>query len=304
MIVGTVNRHLMPVIPINIRNEDDGSEQLELLLDTGFDGAIALELDLVHHHRLATRPTRQLLTPEFVSERDPKWGHSPPFTVESMLEGTPCEVPLLVLNEHPFAGMVGTEMLKFRRVTVDVMEEGRVTVDTLPPESCRGMRSRQFGKRKRQGPFRKDPEDYAGWIYRNLPWTSLQIRDSEGDWYTIRVNVDTGSSGELSLPPSWVSRLGLKLPNECEIETVNGRLPVHTGEVEVFWKGKRHSIECIRRNDGAPPLIGMKLLEGNRITIDFGDYGGTNVDVDIKPIPRIRPYMGGFLRSLADRFHL
>ena len=48
----------------------------------------------------------------------------------------------------------------------------------------------------------------------------------------------------------------------------------------------------------------MKLLEGNRITIDFEDFAGTNVDVEIKPIPKSRPYMGGFLRSLADRFRL
>ena len=58
MIVGTVNRHLMPVIPVNIRNEDNGWEQLELLLDTGFDGAIALELDLVHRYRLVLSHAR------------------------------------------------------------------------------------------------------------------------------------------------------------------------------------------------------------------------------------------------------
>ena len=141
-------------------------------------------------------------------------------------------------------------------------------------------------------------------MYRNLPRTSLQIRDGEGDWHTIWVNVDTGSSEELGLPSSWVSRLGLRLPNESQMETVNGPLAGHSGKFEIIMEGERHCIECFSRNDGAPPLIGMKLLEGNRITIDFEDFAGTNVDVEIKPIPQSRPYMGGYLRSLADRFRL
>ena len=304
MVTGTVNKRLMPIIPAEVRNEDKGWEQLELLLDTGFDGAVALELDLVHRHRLETLPPRQLLTPEFVSERDPKWGHIPPFTVEAMLDGAPREASLLILDEHPFSGMLGTEMLKFRRVTVDVVEGGLATVETFIPKSGHGMGRRQFGKRQRPRPFRENPEEYLDWMNYLLPWTSLQIRDGEGDWHTIWVNVDTGSSEELSLPPSWVSKFGLRLPDESRIETVNGPLAGHSGKVEIIMGGERRCIECFSRNDGAPPLIGMKLLEGNRVTMDFEDFAGTNVDVEIKPIPKSRPYIGGFFRSIADRFHV
>ena len=241
MIIGTVNKRLMPIIPAKVRNEDNSWEQLELLLDTGFDGGLYLEMELLHRHRLKTRPPRQLLTPEFVSERQASRDLIPPFTVEAMLDGTPREASLLILDEHPFSGMLGTEMLKFRRVTVEVVEGGLATVETNPAKSARSVGWRQFGNRKRPRPFRENPEDYEEWMYRNLPWTSLQIRDGEGDWHTIWVNVDTGSSEELSLPPSWVSRLGLHLPNESQMETVNGPLAGHSGKVEIIklsWKGR------------------------------------------------------------------
>lgn len=304
MITGTVNKRLMPIIPVEVRNEDRGWEQLELLLDTGFDGGLYLKMELLHHHRLETRPPRQLLTPEFTSERYANRGQRPAFTVEASLDGAPREASLLILDEHSFSGMLGTEMLKFRRVTVDVVEGGPATVETFIPKSGRGMGRRQLGKRKRPRPFRENPEDYEEWMYRNLPWTGLQIQDGEGYWHAIWVNVDTGSSEELSLPPKWVSRLGLHLPNGSQMETVNGPLAGHSGKVEIIMKGERRCIECFSRNDGAPPLIGMKLLEGSRITMDFEDFAGANVDVEIKPIPRSRPYVGGFLRSLADRFHV
>ena len=196
-------------------------------------------------------------------------------------------------------------MLRYRRVTVDAVEGGTVTVDAILRDSGRGMSWRPFGKREREGPFGENPkeyqEDYEKWMCRYLPWTSLRIRDCEGDWHTVWVNVDTGFNGDLSLPPGWVSRLGLRLPNECEIETVNGPLPAQSGEVEVIWKGKRRLIESIRRNCGAPPLIGMKLLKGNSITIDFQGPAGRDIYVDIKPIPESGSSMERFLRSFATR---
>ena len=304
MIIGTVNSHLMPIVPVNVRNEDNDWEQFELLLDTGFDGAVALELDLINRHCLQTRPTRLLLTPEFVSERDPKWGHIPPFTVEALLDGAPREASLLILDEHPFSGMLGTEILKFHRVTVDVVEGGLATVETCPRSPAAAWAGANSEIANAQDPSEKTRKTMRSGCTETFRGPAFRFGDGEGDWHTIWVNVDTGSSEELSLPSSWVSRLGLRLPNESQMETVNGPLAGHSGKVEIIMEGERHCTECFSRNDGAPPLIGMKLLEGNRITIDFEDFAGTNEDVEIKPIPKSRPYMGGFLRSLADRLRL
>ncbi len=161
MIIGTVNRHLMPIIPVNVRSEGNAWQQLELLLDTGFDGAIALELELVHRLGLETRPIRQLLTSEFVPGRQGSQNLNRPVRVEAELQGSPQEVSLLILEKHLFSSMLGTEMLKFRRVTVDVMEGGPVTVDTFCPDSGRGTGWRLLGNRKRQRPFGEAPEEYG-----------------------------------------------------------------------------------------------------------------------------------------------
>ena len=308
MITGTVNRHLLPIVPVSVRREDNGWEQLQLLLDTGFNEDIALELELVNHHRLETRPKRQLLTSEYVSGIDVRRGLIPPLRVEAQLHGSPREASLRILEKHSFSGQLGTEMLRYRRVTVDVVKGGTVTVDSIPRDSGRGVSWRPFGKRKRERTFGENAEvyqaEYSEWTPRDMPWTSLQIQYGERDWHTVRVNIDTGFSGELSLPSSWISRLGVRLPNESRIETAKGLVPEQSGETEVIWRGQRRRVECSHWDDDVPPLIGMKLLQGHRITIDFEGPAGTDIPIEIKPIPEYGSFKGKFLRSLAERFHL
>ena len=60
---GIVNQDLVPVVPVSIRNE---WKDLCLLLDTGFDGELALDAALLRMYDLATQPDHQWLTPEEV----------------------------------------------------------------------------------------------------------------------------------------------------------------------------------------------------------------------------------------------
>ena len=206
-----------------------------------------------------------------------------------------------LLPEHPFSGVLGTNLLRYKRVTIDATKDGTVTVDTTPTPS-RGLLPRwRSDKAKRQRPLFDAPEEYLKWSTCNLPWTNIQVQDSKGGWQTIWVNIDTGYTGELSLPSEWVAKLGLRLPNQCLLQTVRGTILADCGDVEVRWRGKRRRIDCIHRPDDSPPLIGMKLLEGNRITLDFDLPWPA---VELRPLPRqsksvarLFDSLGGWLRS-------
>ena len=44
---GTVNEHLLPMVPVSIRKGIDQWQQANVVLDTGFNGDIALEAKLL-----------------------------------------------------------------------------------------------------------------------------------------------------------------------------------------------------------------------------------------------------------------
>ena len=265
---GVVNEDLIPVVSLSVGKEDKEWQDVNFMLDTGFDGDIALEAPLLDRHLLATRPHRQLLTPQEVLEKYDNWGRIAPYTSEVLWNRTPRETSLRLLEEPPreapFRGMLGTGLLLYHVVMLDVVEGGTVTVDNAP--TCaerRGFRWR-LGGRKHQQPSMENFEEYMRWFTRNVPWTNLPVQDSQGRWWSVWVKVDTGSNGELTLPTSWVDKLGLTLPETSTIQTPNGLKYVNQGKAQVKWQGEETLVDCLRRDD-VLPLIGMKLLKGNRI---------------------------------------
>ena len=134
MRIGTVNESLVPVVPVNLKRKDNHWQELELLLDTGFDGEIALDTTLLDSCNLATRPDHQMLTPEDVLRTRDNWGASSPYTGESFWEGRTREVGIRLMGEQPIHGILGTNLLKYRTLTVDAVQGGQVTLeDTSPP---------------------------------------------------------------------------------------------------------------------------------------------------------------------------
>ena len=209
------------------------------------------------------------------------------------------EASLHLLPSQPaFSGMVGTALLKYQVVTVEVVEGGTVIVDSANsrPEHRRTLW--RPSRRRRQRPMTKNEDEYWKWAGSYLPWTNLQVQDRVGNWHTVWVSVDTGDSGELSLPASWITRLGLILSEESKIRTPFGRATVNCGEARIKWQGKEKLVECQHR-EGHPPLVGMKLLEGHRITIDF-TY--PRPETEIGRIPRSSWSKKGLVDSIADLF--
>ena len=134
------------------------------------------------------------------------------------------------------------------------------------------------------------------WSHLNLPWTTLQVQDWEGEWRNLWVTVDTGDNGDLSLPARCLNRLGLTLPYESEIETVHDLETVKVGDAKVKWQGEERLVEC-RQRKNKPPLVGMKLLQGHRLTMDFFHPGSP---VEIGRIPRTARSDKGLVASMVD----
>ena len=296
---GTVNERLVPVVSVSLEKEGNDWQDLDMLLDTGFDGEIALFASLLNRHRLATQPPRQLLHPEVALERWDNWGPSAPYKLNVRpWWGNYPEASLHLLHSEPesepdFSGLLGTKVLEWKVVTMDVTKGGKVSVDSASsrPEPRR---------RKRRSPSMENWDEYIKWSGRNIPWTNLPVQDRNGIWRNVWVNVDTGDNGELSLPTSWIDELGLTLPGKAKVCAASGPETVSIGEAKVKWQGKERLAECRHRKD-CPPLVGMKLLEGYRVTMDF-TYSRPLIEMG--RIPRSAWSDKGFFASLTDTFRI
>ena len=299
---GRVNERLIPIVPVGVRREENEWQEVNLLLDTGFNGDLCLEAPLLDRHCLATRPPRQLVTPDEALERYDCRGPNAPYELEVLWKRFPRDASLRLMREYaedrPFCGMLGTGLLRYHMVTVDVVEGGTVTVDDVHSSTeRRGPRWRP-GKNKHPRPSTENLEEYLEWFSEHLPWTNLPVQDSAGRWRSVWVNVDTGDNGELTLPTSWVAKLGLKLPETSTIQTPNGSESVNQGDGKVKWQGRERWVKCQHR-EGVPPLIGMKLLQGNRVTMDFTC---PRPAAEIRQIPGPARSKRGLFDPLADFF--
>ena len=294
-----MNEHLASFFSINVRRKDGEWQPMNLLLDTGFNGEVEINADLLAKHDLATKPDHQLLTPDEVLMNSNIWDPKKPYegTIEwGGRDRTAGIRPALGLG---IEGMLGTRLLKWQRLTVDVIEGGAVTIESIPPCPSRSIfpwRSRRTNKPK---PLRGDLEEFTIFWGSYLPLTEIQVQDSEGQLNSILVNVDTGNNQELNLPFRKVDSLGLTATGKCRMNTSDGLVEREQGEAEIIWMGKKRRVRCVHWPDDKPPHIGMKLLEGTRLTVDF------DLDMPIAEIRGIRrpaPSVRGFLDALGGHF--
>ena len=296
---GIVNEQLLPIIPFKISKKDGEWQELSLLLDTGFDGEIALDASLLDRYNLATWPDHQWLTPGKVLESDNNWKPRAPYTEKIELAGREREAGIRMVSQHPLNGMLGTKLLKWRRLTVDVVERGAVTVESMPRRSSSSFTSWYSRRTKLEEPFGEDLEDYLEWFYSYLAWTKLKVRNLEGRFNSIWVNIDTGDSQELSLPTRMVERLGLTASGKRRVHTTDGLVERNQGEAEIIWQGKKRRVECVHLPNDNPPVIGMRLLKSNRLTID---YDVPRPIVKIRRISEQARHVRGFLDSIQNHF--
>jgi clan AA aspartic protease len=86
---------------------------------------------------------------------------------------------------------------------------------------------------------------------------------------TFEAWVDTGFNGDLVLPRGQVATLGLPVGFGSHAVLANGsQIELETYAAQVDWFGELKGIEVIA-NDGEFPLLGVGLLRGHALHIDY-----------------------------------
>ena len=97
--------------------------------------------------------------------------------------------------------------------------------------------------------------------------------------YTEKVEalIDTGFTGELTLPSDLIERFGLPRIGELPITLGDGQIvDVEMYLAIVLWHGEERIVQALC-TDGKP-LIGMSLLYGNRLTLDVVTDGEVSIE--------------------------
>lgn len=103
-------------------------------------------------------------------------------------------------------------------------------------------------------------------------WVEISVADSLGNLHTVRAVVDTGFTSYLTLPTEFIERLGLQSVANLPMFLADGsenEYPFYQGNV--LWHDRLRSAAIIALD--ADPLIGTKMLMGNRLTVEFRDGG-------------------------------
>lgn len=98
----------------------------------------------------------------------------------------------------------------------------------------------------------------------------MRIRPSEnGKESEILAWVDTAFNGELVMPLSMIEAAGLRQSGGTRARLADGsEVTLESFACVVDWFGECTLIE-VMANDGEVPLLGVQLLIGHRLTIDY-----------------------------------
>jgi clan AA aspartic protease len=89
--------------------------------------------------------------------------------------------------------------------------------------------------------------------------------------------VDTGFTGELTLPPEAVKAMGFEFPYDEEIKLANDsreQVPVHVATI--VWDGHEATTRVFAM--GRRPLLGTALMDAKELVVQFADRGLVTLD--------------------------
>jgi clan AA aspartic protease len=106
---------------------------------------------------------------------------------------------------------------------------------------------------------------------------ALELIDGQKSVVTEAV-IDTGFNGFLTLPADLLNKLNFTFVGHRRATLADGssiRLDAYLGQVK--WHGKPTSV--VITSTAGSPLIGMSLLEGNRLTVDVSSDGQVIIEL-------------------------
>ena len=105
----------------------------------------------------------------------------------------------------------------------------------------------------------------------------LSVRAVAGTMQEIDAIIDTGFSGDLTLPPALIRRLNLPWKGRSQALLADGGRHTFDEYVgTVSWNGQSHTVEVSSADTN--PLVGMGLLRGHRLSMDVIENGAVTID--------------------------
>jgi len=111
-----------------------------------------------------------------------------------------------------------------------------------------------------------------------LRWATITVVlvDSNGRERTVEVRLDTGFTGDMTLPASAIEQLGFPFISITGFRTGTGQFAdFDTYRGNILWHGRERVINVLESE--TLPLIGVGLLWGNNLSIDFTHGGNVTV---------------------------
>ena len=109
------------------------------------------------------------------------------------------------------------------------------------------------------------------------PLVPVVILDNQNNPHTIQFILDTGFTGQLSLPNRFTNRLGFSIADWIDARPATGafmRIPY--AEATVVWQGTQRQAQVLQLD--SEPLLGMDFLWNHRITIDAVPNGPVTIN--------------------------
>ena len=94
----------------------------------------------------------------------------------------------------------------------------------------------------------------------------------------IEVVIDTGFDGHLTLPGDLINRIGLRRAGRRYAILGDGNIvALELYRAKVLRHGEEREVPVLRTDGG--PLVGMALLNGNRVILDVVTDGDVKIDI-------------------------
>jgi clan AA aspartic protease len=104
------------------------------------------------------------------------------------------------------------------------------------------------------------------------------ITDKFPQGVSIDVWIDTGFTEDIVFPKQIIDQLGLSKSGSVDAILANGsQLELDTYSCKILWFGHERNLEVIA-NDGEVPLLGVGLLLGKELCVDY-----TNLTLSLEP---------------------
>lgn len=108
------------------------------------------------------------------------------------------------------------------------------------------------------------------------PAIDVELIGAEGERQTIEAQIDTGFTGDLTLSSFAIEQLGFPFVAVTSFRTGEGSLvEFETYEGAVLWNGHQLVVNVLESE--VFPLIGVGLLWGNNLSVDFRHGGSVTI---------------------------